>query len=561
MDISSLSLYPIVEDAFHASKPTIVLTQTLCQVCAPSPKEVKSVISACSMDPSIEIYAFHPNTLMEVVDTFIEIARVCRVPERGHEMKNEFMDKLNRIKETCANVHNPLGRKPKVLLLEWIDPLYDGGHWIPDMIEWVGCEVALVGQVTVKSKEISWKDLYENDPDVILIACCGFDLKRNVKDALSAAEKFKPMRAGKENMIFACNGDLNFARPGPALMDGIAVVAKCVYGDNIGEVERFGQRPLEWERVYIRDQNIDVCDIEDIHIDYTAAHQSACDAGKMSYTDPETQYQVFTELGHKKRGRCCGAGCRHCPFDHQNVKDKAKRIKKPAFLFEGKKSAYPFVCLEDARGKDVKVLFFSGGKDSFLAIRALVKHLRDDRDEDICLVLLTTFDVETRIIAHQEMSIEAVLRQAEHLNIPLIGVPMHRGSSKSYIEKISPALDLVAKRTDLSDKTEIKSIVFGDLHLEHIRGWRDKELAKFGVPLEYPLWKVPYTELYEDFQRSKIEATVSAVTKSYVEVDAVFNKDLMKRMKEEGGDAFGENGEFHTFANVMKTTREQALGL
>jgi len=563
-DISSLSLYPIVEDAFHASKPTIVLTQTLCQVCAPSPKEVKSVISACSMDPSIEIHAFSPNTLMEVVDTFIEVARVCRVPERGHAMKKDFMDKLNAIKDTCANVHNPLGRKPKVLLLEWIDPPYDGGHWIPDMIEWVGCEVALVGQVSIKSTEITWKGIYENDPDVILVACCGFDLKRNVKDALSAAEKFKPLRAGKENMIFACNGDLNFARPGPALMDGIAVVAKCVYGDSVGEVEGFGERPLQWERVYIQDQDNNLCDeidIEDIHIDYSVLHQKACEAGEMSYADPETQYHVFTELVHKKRGRCCGSGCRHCPYDHQNVKDKANRIKQPAFLFEGNKNSHPLVCLEDARGKDVKVLFFSGGKDSFLAIRAIVKHLRDDHNGELCLVLLTTFDVGSRIIAHQEISIQEVLRQAEHLNIPLIGVPLHRGTSKSYIESISPALDLVAKRAHLSNKTQIKSIVFGDLHLEHIRGWRDKELAKFGVALEYPLWKVPYNELYEDLQRSNIEATVSAVTESYVEVGTIFDMELMQHVEEEGGDTFGENGEFHTFANVMKSTRKQALGL
>jgi diphthamide synthase (EF-2-diphthine--ammonia ligase) len=99
------------------------------------------------------------------------------------------------------------------------------------------------------------------------------------------------------------------------------------------------------------------------------------------------------------------------------------------------------------------------------------------------------------------------------------------------------------------------------LHLEHIRGWRDKELAKFGVALEYPLWKVPYNELYEDLQRSNIEATVSAVTESYVEVGTIFDMELMQRVEEEGGDTFGENGEFHTFANVMKSTRKQALGL
>ena len=598
---------------------------------------------------SIDIHAFQPNTLMEVVETYREVARVCGVPLRGEILASSFMEKLNLIKSICNDVNagttsTSRKSKPKVLLLEWLDPPYDGGHWIPDMIEWVGCEVAIVSQDStsstpalinsVKSKEISWENIYKADPDVILIACCGFDLKRNVQDALSssAQERLGPLRAAKENRIFACNGDMNFARPGPRLMDGIAVVAECVYGNGngngngiLGDVDgrfdfgfggRGGRRPLEWERVCIHapapkkdqtststgngngcnttcmmDMDVDI-DIEDLHItmtDYNTAHREAVEAGELSYLDPETQYSVFTELAHQKRGKCCGAGCRHCPYDHQNVKgkDKAKKIKQPAFLYEGyegtyeeddekkekNSNSYPLICLKDVRmhakeGTDVKVLFFSGGKDSFLAIRAIVKqflHDADANDSDnnkgLCLVLLTTFDVDSRIIAHQEISIEKVVCQAEHLAIPLIGVPMHRGTSESYVQRISSALDLVAKHTGLSHKSQIKSLVFGDLHLEHIRGWRDKEMSKLGVALEYPLWKLPYDELYEDFQRSNVEATVSAVTTNYVKIDAIFNRELMELVGEEGGDMFGENGEFHTFANVMNTTREKALGL
>jgi ATP-binding cassette subfamily B (MDR/TAP) protein 1 len=511
-------------------------------------------------------------------------------------------------------------KKPKVLLLEWLDPPYDGGHWIPDMIEWVGCEVAVVNQDSstsgkvkkdsIKSKEVAWENIHKADPDVILVACCGFDLKRNVKDALSTngRKRLGPLRAASK--MFACNGDMNFARPGPKLMDGIAVVAECVYGDKILDGFDFGifggrGLVLEFERVClhvpvedqtltltggngcdkINDSDSDIeIDIEDLYVntaikDYNTAHQEAVEAGAMYYKDPETGYSVITSLAHQKRGKCCGSGCRHCPYDHQNVKDKSRKIKQPAFLYEGEKNSdHPLVCLEDVRGRnangtgtgagiDVKVLFFSGGKDSFLAIRAIVKRHLDDKDNDngnnakLCLVLLTTFDVDSRIIAHQEVAIEMVVRQAEHLGIPLIGVPMHRGTSESYVQKMSTALDVVVKQTGLSDKSQIKSLVFGDLHLELIRGWRDKELSKLGVALEYPLWKRPYDELYEDFQMSNVEAKVSAVTIDYVKVDEVFNTELMERADQEGGDMFGENGEFHTFANVMVTTREKALGL
>lgn len=650
---NTLSFYPILPTQFQASKPTIVLTQTLCNVCAPSPLQVNSIIDSMEMNNSsdsididididIHVHAFQPNTLMEVVETFREVARVCGVPLRGEVLAKDFMEKLNQIKSICmdrnatanATASSEQRGKPKVLLLEWLDPPYDGGHWIPDMIEWVGCEVAIVASQdatstststtvknsvnTAKSKEISWENIYKADPDVILIACCGFDLARNVKDALSASarKKLGPLRAAmvENNRVFACNGDMNFARPGPRLMDGIAVVAECVYGDGILDGFDFdfgfgllGGRgrglELEWERVcihapvhvHVQDKTLTLIgngcnrmvdiDIEDLHMnttimDYNTAHREAVEAGAMYYTDPETKYSVMSELAHQKRGRCCGSGCRHCPYDHQNVKgkDKARKIKQPAFLYEGEgNSNHPLVCLKDVRGNekgnakgagtDVKVLFFSGGKDSFLAIRAIVKQLLDqddkgnDKNEGLCLVLLTTFDVDSRIIAHQEVAIEMVVRQAAHLEIPLIGVPMHRGTSESYVHRMSTALDLVAKQTGLSDKSQIKSLVFGDLHLEHIRGWRDKELSKLGVALEYPLWKLPYDELYEDFQRSNVEATVSAVTIDYVKIDEIFTRELMERVGEEGGDMFGENGEFHTFANVMSTTREKALGL
>ena len=604
--IGSLSLYPILEEEFKASNPTIVLTQTLCHVCAPSPDDVVAMISACSLDPSIEIHPFEPATLMDVVETFVTVAKVCKVPERGEVMKRDFMEKLNQLKAICNidsnNTENPSARtsttrtrsgrkkrkqrKPKVLLLEWIEPPYDGGHWIPEMIEWINCEAVKVGNTSIKSKQVTWDDIYDVDPDVILVACCGFDLQRNVKDALDQADKLRPLRAARENRIYACNGDLNFARPGPNVLGGIAVVAKCAFQNDVRVMKALDGLEflkdegisMEWERVDIRlakrqEQNTrgcDIGDIEDAPADYLSAHKEACRAEELTYIDPETGMQVFTEVAHKKRGKCCGAGCRHCPYSHENVKDKAGKIQQPAFLFEGtaisdsERYKYPLMTLSEAKSKDdakFLVLFFSGGKDSFLAIRATIKKYSENNAANLCLILLTTFDVKSRIVAHQEIGIDTITRQATHLNIPLLGVPLHRGSSETYVERISSALDVVAKRVELSDKTEITSLIFGDLHLDHIRNWRDEELGKLGIALEYPLWKVPYSELFADLQRSAIEINVSASTKDFVKCGEAYNESLLERARREGYDAFGENGEFHTVVKVWSVTRERALGL
>jgi len=239
---------------------------------------------------------------------------------------------------------------------------------------------------------------------------------------------------------------------------------------------------------------------------------------------------------------------------------------QPAFLFEGvygsNSDAGPVLTtLDDAKSKHVKVLFFSGGKDSFLSIRAIIKKYQEGNMDNLCLVLLTTFDAKSRFIAHQDIPIDTIVRQATHLNVPLVGVPLHRGTSESYIERISTALDLVAKRAGLGSKSDITSLIFGDLHLEHIRGWRDDELGKLGISLEYPLWKVPYESLLKDLKMASVEVSVSAVTKGFVKCGEHFDEALMERARKENADAFGENGEFHTVVKVWTASRECALGI
>jgi Predicted ATPases of PP-loop superfamily len=179
----------------------------------------------------------------------------------------------------------------------------------------------------------------------------------------------------------------------------------------------------------------------------------------------------------------------------------------------------------------------------------------------LCIVLLTTFDSESRVIAHQDLSIDVIIRQASHLQLPLIGVPIHRKSSESYVERIMLALEVIARKVGLESVKQISALVFGDLHLEHIRRWRDDEMSKLGVELEYPLWKIPYQSLLEDLQEACVQVIVSATSKSYVHVDEPYNTEVFHRAESNGVDGFGENGEFHTLVKVWKVPRNVTLGL
>ncbi len=208
---------------------------------------------------------------------------------------------------------------------------------------------------------------------------------------------------------------------------------------------------------------------------------------------------------------------------------RAVRIVRPAWL----QGAPPTT-------GQVNVVFWSGGKDSFLAARATLK-----ADPDRPIVLLTTFGQKTRIVAHQELSIQRIIEQARALDLPLLGVPLYPQSDYTYA--VAEGLRYMASQV------AVASLVFGDLHLEHIRAWREDQLApiadELGAELRFPLWQVDYAELTAELDASGVEARVCA-SPDFSRIAPVghgdrFDRDLMDRLPA-GVDPFGECGEFHT---------------
>ena len=592
-----ISLYTLHESALEDAKPTIILTQSLCNVCAVATSEVENRIAAACKSNSTnnfgnecKIISLEPETLIDVVNTFITIADACGVKKRGIEIATKFWKDVDRIRNaitssrTSSVVSSSIPPKPRVLFLEWLNPPYDAGHWIPDMIERSGCTSAIIPdnkKTKNKSVQLSWEQIYDSDPDVIIIGCCGFDLHRNVADILTARHMFQPLRAYVDERIYATDGNLYFARPGPALREGIAILARCAYANDKSVVTALDNLPFMprdgegWSRVIFPVQKEEeksmstkqmdggIPDVEDLGnemlIGYSQLHEEACHAKKDVYEDPTTGYRVFTAYAHEKRGRCCGSGCRHCPYNHANVKDKKKKIQQPAFLYEGDDSHdNSFAALSTIPPHShIKVVFFSGGKDSFLAIRALVRERRRlDSHQLFQLILLTTFDADSRQIAHQEIPIDTVVRQASHLGLPLLGIPLRRGSGELYVSRIETGLETIRKRLP---NMECMTLVFGDLHLEHIREWREKEFAN-NYLLEYPLWQITYETLLDDLEESGVSVTLSAVIVEGLKSGMHFTRELYNDVIRLNHDGFGEAGEFHSIAEVWTVSRAQALG-
>ena len=206
-----------------------------------------------------------------------------------------------------------------------------------------------------------------------------------------------------------------------------------------------------------------------------------------------------------------------------------------------------------AQGEDgIDILLWSGGKDSFLAARALVREHGGHTSKR--LLLLTTFDATSRTVAHQEMPIATIVKQAATLHVPLLGVPLW--SHIPYEERVGEALRLVGS------KCKVSRVCNGDLHLESVKQWRDARLSGaidgIGATSYAPLWKVPYEELLADLARSGTPCEVCAIGDENcwsgkppcVTIGERFDASLAERVGQEGADRFGENGEFHTLAKV-----------
>jgi diphthamide synthase (EF-2-diphthine--ammonia ligase) len=258
-------------------------------------------------------------------------------------------------------------------------------------------------------------------------------------------------------------------------------------------------------------------------------HTEACERGDDSYADPATGYRVFTALKLQERDKCCGCGCRHCPYGHELVPAEQRAgLRQDPWL---ETNAEPHdVC---------DVLSWSGGKDSFLALVEMAKESARE------VTLMTTFDGRSGQVAHQEVNIADIRAQARQLSIDLLLTPLYPDTP--YLERVETALKLLAAQRG------VKRMAFGDLHLEHIRQWRldnlGPALERLSISPHFPIWNVPYADLEASFFSSGASAALSAVADEQLAracaVGDAFTPSWLAALPE-GIDRFGENGEFHT---------------
>jgi iron complex transport system substrate-binding protein len=220
---SGKSLYQVDEAKLRAAAPNLLVTQNLCQVCGPAGNEVSHVLKTMS-DP--------PKIIWQTPRTFDEVLEAVRVlgKETGTETKaEEWAENAgSRVRQISA-ITKTL-KKVRVSFLEWVDPIYAGGHWIPQMLEWAGAE-DLNSRDGTDSVRIPWERVQGYLPEVILVSPCGFKTSKALEQAalLESKPGWSALPAVKDGRVYAVDANAYFARPGPRLVSAMELLAHLIH--------------------------------------------------------------------------------------------------------------------------------------------------------------------------------------------------------------------------------------------------------------------------------------------------------------------------------------------
>ena len=220
------ALYDLVMAPLTELEPDLIVTQALCDVCAVSGNDVARAIGTLPGDP--QVVNLEPICLSDVLDTVDLLAQAANCVAQGDRYRAELQERIDAVTERSKAVTN----RPRVALLDWLEPLFDGGHWSPEIIDLAGGEPCF-GDKQAPSQRRTWAQLIEAQPDYIVIALCGFNVERSMQDveAFIACESFTELRSIKKTQVFLVDGNAYFSRPGPRLVDALEIMANALHPD------------------------------------------------------------------------------------------------------------------------------------------------------------------------------------------------------------------------------------------------------------------------------------------------------------------------------------------
>jgi iron complex transport system substrate-binding protein len=221
------SLYVLDEAALAAAEPDLILTQELCSVCAVSYREVNEVARA--IDADIQVVSLEPSTIEGILHTISTVGALTGAEDAAVEVIEGLRERLAAVERRVAERRDGGRAAPRVVGVEWLDPPFQAGHWVPEQVQRAGGWEVL-GEAGAPSRETNWAAIAEVDPEVLVLMPCGYHLPETLAEwaRTERPAEWEAMAAVRAGAVVAVDGSSYFSRPGPRVIDGIELLAEIL---------------------------------------------------------------------------------------------------------------------------------------------------------------------------------------------------------------------------------------------------------------------------------------------------------------------------------------------
>jgi len=223
------SIYDLNERLLQELKPDLIITQELCEVCAVSYKTVQKAAKMFVADA--KVISLEPNTIADIFENIKTVGELCNVLQKAEQVVENLQNRLDALREKTARIE----KRPKVFMLEWLEPPFAPGHWTPEQVEIAGGD-CILGKVGEKSVTTTYEAIQESKPEILVLIPCGFyteDILRQLPNT-TFPENFGEIPAVKNGNVWALDATSYFSRPAPRVVDGAEILAKIFHPEIFG---------------------------------------------------------------------------------------------------------------------------------------------------------------------------------------------------------------------------------------------------------------------------------------------------------------------------------------
>jgi len=224
-------IYNLNEENLLNAKPDLIISQNICEVCSAHTEHVNMAVNMLEKKP--EVYTMDPHNVDEILMSIKDISKMIGKEKEGNELINSLLKRLEFVKSKMCE------ERPKVVAIEWVDPFFTSGHWIPEMIATAGGE-NLISIEKMPSRKMKLEEIKSANPDIIVIMPCGFDVKRTIfeyNNVLAENPDWNELKAVEENNVYAVDANSYFSKPSLRTITGIEILAQIIHPNIFGSLQ------------------------------------------------------------------------------------------------------------------------------------------------------------------------------------------------------------------------------------------------------------------------------------------------------------------------------------